>query len=211
MNKQLYIKSYVQFSQQTARFNGVELNIEKNESLSGFAKNIYNYLNLSYPKFYKMDNMSKFGLLAAEFLFKDESHHPNVSLIFANKSSSLDTDIIYHKSIESSTAFFPSPSIFVYTLPNIVLGEICIKHKIQGENMFFILDNFDANTYIETVSLQYRLNKADTFILSWIEVFKDKLNVFSCYLTDKEEKNCLILNLDNLNTLFKTHANGTNN
>ena len=36
-----------------------------------------------------------------------------------------------------------SPAIFVYTLANIVAGEIAIKHKIQGETTFFISESYN--------------------------------------------------------------------
>ena len=39
----------------------------------------------------------------------------------------------------------PSPSIFVYTLPNIVSGEIAIRHKYYGESTCYVLpdEQFD--------------------------------------------------------------------
>src|SRR5690606_27065500 len=35
-----------------------------------------------------------------------------------------------------------SPSTFVYTLPNIAMGEISIRHQLQSENVFFIFDSY---------------------------------------------------------------------
>ena len=37
-----------------------------------------------------------------------------------------------------------SPALFVYTLPNIVIGEICIRHHFKGENAFFVFKQFDG-------------------------------------------------------------------
>jgi len=39
--------------------------------------------------------------------------------------------------------FFPSPAVFVYTLPNIVTGEVAIKHKTYGETAFYALEKKD--------------------------------------------------------------------
>ena len=49
---------------------------------------IYQYFELNYPKFYKMDNLSKLGWLASEVLLKDtaiKSYEPqDVGLILSN-------------------------------------------------------------------------------------------------------------------------------
>src|SRR3712207_7721599 len=40
--------------------------------------------------------------------------------------------------------FFPSPSVFVYTLPNIVTGEIAIRNHYHGETHFFVIPAHDT-------------------------------------------------------------------
>ena len=37
--------------------------------------------------------------------------------------------------------FAPCPAVFVYTLPNVVEGEISIRHHIKGENTWFWSDD----------------------------------------------------------------------
>jgi hypothetical protein len=64
-------------------------------------------------------------------------------IVLSNSNASLDADIKYYDSV----ANIPSPALFVYTLPNIVIGEISIKHSFKGENAFFIFDSFDARFY----------------------------------------------------------------
>lgn len=56
-----------------------------------FAKEAYKALEISYPKFYKMDSLSKLAFLASEVVLKDEKER-GVALVFSNKSSSLDSD-----------------------------------------------------------------------------------------------------------------------
>lgn len=93
-------------------------------------------------KFYKMDDMCKLGYVAAENLLagrglSDKYRPEEIGIVLANRSSSLDTDLRHHALVEQDTAA-ASPSVFVYTLPNIVSGEICLRHKIQGDNTFFV-------------------------------------------------------------------------
>ena len=93
-----------------------------------------------YPKFFKMDTLCRLGFIAAEILLK----HSEVSLqpsavILANRSASIKNDTDYLATISDGN-YYPSPALFVYTLPNIVTGEIAIRHHIQGETSFYILD-----------------------------------------------------------------------
>jgi len=148
---------------------------------------IYEKLGVGYPKFYKMDNLSKLGLLASEIVLKDrilkaEYEPAVVAVILANASSSLDTDIKYLE----STRQMASPGLFVYTLPNIVMGEICIRHGIKGENGFFIFDKFDPeflSTYVNLVMKQ----GTEACLAGWIEVSGEQHNVF-LYLTENRER-----------------------
>jgi len=69
-----------------------------------------------------MDNLSKLGFLTAELIFKSRNIPDHIKgrefgVIIANSSSSLDTDIHYQDTISDSTSYYPSPSVFVYTLP----------------------------------------------------------------------------------------------
>lgn len=94
-----------------------------------------------YPKFFKMDGLCKLGFLGAELLLGKLSaeEKENAAVILFNRSGSLVTDRNYQKTI-GDTDYFPSPALFVYTLANIVTGEIGIRHKIYGETSFYIMD-----------------------------------------------------------------------
>lgn len=152
------------------------------ENFSDFAKEAYKSLALNYPKFHKMDNLSKLSFLASEMILKNEEHS-RTALVFANKSSSLDTDFKYQESINSQENYFPSPAVFVYTLPNICVGEISIRHKMQTENAFFVLDEFDEqflNDYSEQI---LQSGKADKVLCGWVELYQESYNAFVYLLT----------------------------
>jgi len=153
------------------------------ENFSDFAKEAYKNLELNYPKFHKMDNLSKLAFLASEMILKDEDHS-RTALVFANQSSSLDTDFKYQESINAKENYFPSPAVFVYTLPNICVGEISIKHKMQTENAFFVLDEFDEeflNNYSEQI---LQSGKADQVLCGWVELYQESYQAF-VYLLNK--------------------------
>jgi 3-oxoacyl-(acyl-carrier-protein) synthase len=125
-----------------------------------FIKSAYKNLDINYPKFYKMDDLCKLAFITFEYLVKDIPDFENLdrkktALIFGNTTSSLDTDVKHQQSINDPANYFPSPAVFVYTLPNIMLGEIAIRHKIQGETVCFVGEKTepeDLKEYIQLLS-----------------------------------------------------------
>ena len=121
-----------------------------------------------------MDNLSKLGWLASEILLKDSFAHADykpeeVGIVLANANASLDADLKYFE----TTKDFASPSLFVYTLPNIVMGEICIKNRFKGENAFFVQEKFDANFVEQYVNNLLNNNILHACIFGWIDVMQE--------------------------------------
>jgi 3-oxoacyl-[acyl-carrier-protein] synthase-1 len=141
----------------------------------------YRSLKLDYPKFFKMDGLSKLGFLASEMIFKDEENRfepsENTAVICFNRSSSLDIDTQYQATIADNDNYFPSPSLFVYTLPNIVTGEIAIRNKFLGETFFYICKNFDARQMVGTVRNAFCDKTTTAVLVAWIEHFEEKREV----------------------------------
>lgn len=111
-------------------------------------ENFYRGLQYSYPKFFKMDVLCKWAWLGAEALLNNtdkfvyEGIDKNkIAVVLATAHGCLDVDKKYQQSIQS----IPSPALFVYTLSNIMLGEICIRHGFKGEQACLINDEFDSS------------------------------------------------------------------
>lgn len=105
---------------------------------------IYKHYIDDYPKFYKMDMLSRLGFVASELLLNAEGRQVPAceserAIVLFNRTSSLDADKQYLESIIRPDDYFPSPSLFVYTLPNIVTGEIAIRNGYKGETSFYVL------------------------------------------------------------------------
>ena len=149
--QQLKIKAYCSISDNKVMLNDQLLFEEKGTDFATFIKLAYKQMDTNYPKFFKMDDLSKLGFLAADILLKplatDSESAQNIALAFSNSASSLETDRKHQDSIIDKENYFPSPAIFVYTLPNICLGEISIKHRLYSENSFFIFNHFNAELY----------------------------------------------------------------
>lgn len=172
--------------------------------LSDFLTAVYRHLELSYPKFHKMDNLSKLGLLANEVLlqpgFNREKYRPEeVGILLSNASSSLDTDIKYFETAKT----IASPAQFVYTLPNIVIGEIAIRHGFKGENGFFIFEAFDAGFLEHYAGNLLENNIMQCCICGWVEVLEENYKA-SLFLIEKEKSaNSVIFTAENCNRLFQ--------
>jgi 3-oxoacyl-[acyl-carrier-protein] synthase-1 len=168
---QLFVKKYSHIANPSPSVNG-----------KGYLTNLYRLLEIDYPKFFKMDNLSKLGFLASELIFQeDESRfvpREDLAIICFNRSSSLEADTLYQTTIQDNENYFPSPSVFVYTLPNIVTGEIAIRNKLYGETSFYICKEFDAEQIFRTVSNAFQDKITRSVLAAWVEYFEEKWEVF---------------------------------
>ena len=187
MAAKYYISEYCSIENGRVMLNGDEFFAAPDAEFADFAKQVYKHAATDYPKFFKMDNLSKLSFLAADLLLKGKSAdgENNTALLFANASSSLDTDVKYNESIIDKDNYFPSPAVFVYTLPNICMGEISIRHKLYTENSFFIFDAFNPEFFANYAAILLDTNKAEKVLCGWVEFFNNKYKAFM-YLVGTE-------------------------
>ncbi|MBL7882630.1 MAG: 3-oxoacyl-ACP synthase [Bacteroidia bacterium] len=164
---------------------------ESNEPID-FFKSVYKHYQLNYPKFYKMDSLSKLAFIASEILLKTQAiskeHTPeNIAIIIANSASSLEIDTEHQQTINDKANYFPSPANFVYTLPNILIGEIAIRNKIKGENTFFIFDKFDTLFMSSYINSLLNSKKASICVAGWVDFYENHYEA-NLYLVENSEK-----------------------
>ena len=170
-----YIRSYCRIVPGRLLLNGDVYfeSTDKQCSAHDFFSAVYERLGADYRKFYKMDALSKLGFLASELLmegFDKEAPKEDVSIILLNRSSSLETDCRYQKTIQDKNDFFPSPAEFVYTLPNIVTGELAIRNKIYGETAFYVVSDFQADIVSDTINNTINFAGMKQVLAGWVEV-----------------------------------------
>ncbi|UJH91646.1 hypothetical protein LZ575_02840 [Antarcticibacterium sp. 1MA-6-2] len=177
------ITTYVRIKDCRILLNGEEVIYDDASAGNNFLKKAYKGLNIEYPKFFKMDWLCKLGILATEVLFLGKTPDPDTALIFSNSRSSLDTDLKHQDSI----AGIVSPAVFVYTLPNIVLGEISIRQKLQSENAFFIEKKFNPKLLYDYSTILLKTGKAAAVVSGWIDLKNDEYDVFLCHISPEGE------------------------
>jgi hypothetical protein len=170
-----------------------------------FLDSVYDHLASPYPKYYKMDNLSKLGFLAAEILLKGidlSANNPEqIGVVLMNANSSLDTDLRYFQ----STKEIPSPALFVYTLPNIMIGEICIRNRFKGENAFFISPEFEFTFLAQYVNNLINNNILQYCICGWADLLKNEYEAF-LMLVSKDSTNDpsgLVFEQENIEKLYR--------
>lgn len=134
-----------------------------------------------YPKFFKMDTLSRLSFVTSELLIKKEAEiapgaaNENRAVILANNSASIKNDNDFTATISDSENYFPSPALFVYTLPNITTGEIAIRNHYLGESSFYVLhDESCLDEIIESTPFE-------SAIVGWVEC--PEANNFNAHLS----------------------------
>ena len=125
-----------------------------------------------YPKFYKMDILARLAFVATEKTLsnsplKEEDKKP--AIILFNHSSSVVADRQFFDTIRDAENYFPSPSVFVYTLPNITAGEVAIRHHLCGETSFYILPERDEALMQQILEATLAQTNATSAISGWVD------------------------------------------
>ena len=180
----LFLNTYCHIKEDEVYING-ELFCQHMDE-EPFLRSVYKHIGLNYPKFFKMDALSQLGFLGAEMtLMRSELEtyaDDEVAVVYSNRSSCLETDHAYYNSLKESG--IASPALFVYTLPNIEVGEICIRHKLYGENNFLITERFNAAQLLEQCEALFADNAAKAVLIAWTEVNEEEHDGFFAFITE---------------------------
>ncbi len=154
-----------------------------------FLKEIYKSLQMKYPKYYKMDSLSKLGFIASEVLLQNQEMdvaEERIGVVLGNRASTFLVDTKHQESINDREAYFPSPANFVYTLPNVMTGEICIRNHFKGENAVYVMEQFDMVFLTNIVNTLFAADKVDVLISGFVNADEDDYEAF-LFLAEKDE------------------------
>ncbi len=166
----------VRITPQGATIDGKQIDIDA--EADSMLTALYKRYVGSYPKFYKMDRLSQLGFVASELLLNQE--HPRLqqcadrAVVLFNHSSSVWVDREYAKSITVGDDYFPSPSLFVYTLPNIVCGEIAVRNGYHAETSFYIMPNKDKDMMHQVLASTFLDETIQSILAGWIDFEDDQ-------------------------------------
>ena len=138
---------------------------------AGVLSEIYRKYVGDYPKYHKMDALSRLAFLATELLLSrgDVPQDSGRATILFNRTSSVVADRCHLGSIAKPGEFYPSPSVFLGTLPNIATGEIAIRHGYTGETSLYITDFRDEALMKKVVSSSFSLGGFRSLICGFVD------------------------------------------
>ena len=138
---------------------------------------IYRQKAGDYPKFFKMDTLSRLGFLLTEMLVADDPNRfmprQDRAVLVFSREGCVANDLHY---VES-----------VYTLPNIVAGEVCIRNKYAGESSAFVLEQFDEEKIFQMVRLSFQDPQTRSAIVIWADCPTDNEWDARAWLVEKED------------------------
>ena len=178
---------YAVISNNLVLVNGrrVELESTGNAMLS----ELYRLQVADWPKFFKMDTLSKVGFLASELLLKEcgckrlegEEYTSAYAVVLFGTTASLCADKNYQETIQDADSYYPSPALFVYTLPNIVTGEIAIRNHYRGETSFYVLERFDAAQMAQHICNAFQDSVTESVLAGWVDSTGN--DDYNCFFT----------------------------
>lgn len=138
---------------------------------AGLLSEIYKKYVGDYPKYHKMDALSRLAFLATELLLSrgDVPQDSGRATILFNRTSSVVADRCHLGSIAKPGEFYPSPSVFLGTLPNIATGEIAIRHGYTGETSLYITDFRDEALMEKVVSSSFSQGGFRSLICGFVD------------------------------------------
>lgn len=167
----LTIQSWVHLSPAGAYLEGKAVPLT--ESTDGMLKRLYRQYVGDYPKFFKMDPLCQLGFIASEMLLQKTSDRfsprEDRAVILFSQSGSFASDSHYQQTIADPHDYFPSPSVFVYTLANIVTGEIAIRNHYFGETSCYLLDRKELAEMVTTVEDSFLDPQTRSALCGWVE------------------------------------------
>ncbi len=136
-----------------------------------------------YPKFYKMDGLCRLAFVASELLLQasrqarmESPLHPTpgpkaTDILIFNRNSSIAADLEHIATLSDPDNYYPSPSVFLYTLPNILTGEIAIRNGFTGETSLCIAQ--DSGICDDVLEATMASTPSSRILTGWIDYEND--------------------------------------
>ncbi len=121
-------------------------------------------------RFFKMDLFSRLAYVGTGLLAKDalEDCAPeDRGLLIGTLNGSVLADRKHLSTF--SEEYYPSPAIFINTLPNVVLGEIAVTHQIQGETTLLMLPGLEDACLENILDATLAATQPSVLIAGWVD------------------------------------------
>ncbi|MBO4263365.1 MAG: hypothetical protein J5871_01640 [Bacteroidales bacterium] len=123
-------------------------------------------------RFFKMDLFSRLAYAAAGLLARnalDGIAPEEVALLFFTQNGSVLADRKHLSTFCEPDAFYPSPAVFINTLPNVVLGELAVTCQVKGETTLVMLPEKDGETMETVIRVTLDATRPKALLCGWVD------------------------------------------
>ena len=123
-------------------------------------------------RFFKMDLYSRLAYISTTLLAKDlldGSEPEDRALFIFTQNGSVLADRKHLSTFSDPEAFFPSPAVFINTLPNVVLGEIAVRNVIKGETTLVMLPGRDDAAMDGILEATLSATRPAVMLCGWVD------------------------------------------
>lgn len=152
-----------------------------------------------------MDALSKLAFLGSEILL-EKNKTSDVGIVLSNSAASLETDRKHLENIVNSNYEYANPSVFVYTLPNICIGEISIRNSFHTESAFFVMEKFSPEMLYNYSESLLDSTDCAKVLCGWVDVDNDK---YESLLYLVSEEGSILHNPNEIKKIYEHAARGT--
>lgn len=185
----MIVRHHIQLTSEAIALDGQLVSLQQSDE--DLLRAVYHQKIGGYPKFYKMDLLSRLGFVASELILMAEGRdslsvdgREDRAVILFGDTGSVNADQCFQNTI-SADNYFPSPSVFVYTLPNIVTGEIALRNHYYGETVFYLLPEKDISQMQAIVSEAFFDSVTTSALCGWLSAPDELSYDAELWLIDK--------------------------
>lgn len=182
---EIFVQDFIQWKGSTIKVNDNQTYKLNEGSILELIVDAYKQAALAYPKFYKMDVLSKATLVAVSIISQQGNINEHQIDATATVVTTLEGSQDVDEKFDESRKELASPALFVYTLPNIMLGEICIKFKFKGEQLCTIGDAQAALELIPYVEDLFKHRNISQAIVGYANVYNEDITLNLALLSNR--------------------------
>ncbi|HEY9177766.1 MAG TPA: hypothetical protein VIN07_08755 [Flavipsychrobacter sp.] len=153
-------------------------------------QDVFRGLQYNYMKFFKMDLLCKWAWLGAEALLTEGEKtvyagvdKNKIAVVLMTSHGCIDVDKKYLDGMQN----IASPALFVYTLPNIMLGEISIRHEFKGEQLCLVDEKFNGEELHFWVDDLLTNRGMEACLCGWVDAYDKHKDICLFWITKQED------------------------
>lgn len=150
--------------------------------------NAWAALGIELPRFPRMDRSSKLVAIGGSAFFIEGgalagNSKDTIGMVITGKHGSMDTDQKYQAQLVVDN--HASPGMFVYTLPNIAMGEFSIQHGLYGSGLCLLNNALDLAQMLDACEILLHDHGMESVICGWSDIFADQATATFMVVTER--------------------------